>query len=70
MCDNKVSYFIPSGYDVREVFTPCGYTDVYGERAICDECASDKRKMRDIRQHEANIRADNWAARSAGYGEF
>ena len=70
MCDNSVSYFIPRGYDYREVFTPCGNTDPYGERAICAECRSNTREMRSIHRHEASVKADNEAARSAGYGEF
>lgn len=69
-CKNKVSYYVPRGYDYREVFVKCGNTDVYGGRAICDDCANDKRKMAEIERQEANIRADNEWARSAGWGEF
>jgi len=66
MCDNSVSYFIPRRYDYREVFTPCGNTNPYGGRAICAEC----RLTRFINRNEASVKADNEAARSAGYGEF
>jgi hypothetical protein len=27
MCNNKVSYYIPRGYDYREFFVKCGNTD-------------------------------------------
>ena len=42
MCDNKVSYYVPKGYDYREIFIKCGLTDPYGNRAICEDCASDR----------------------------
>jgi hypothetical protein len=69
-CNNDVSYYVPRGYDYREVKTRCGMTDIYGERAICDDCRNNKGKMADIERQERNIRADNDWARSAGWGEF
>jgi hypothetical protein len=36
MCNNKVSYYIPRGYDYREFFVKCGNTDPHGGRAVCD----------------------------------
>ena len=34
MCDNKVSYYVPRGYDYKETFVKCGNTDPQGSRAI------------------------------------
>ena len=69
-CENKVSYYIARGFSYREVLVRCGLTDPYGERAICDCCASNPRKMAEIERHESDIAADNAAAKSAGWGEF
>ena len=38
--------------------------------AICDECESDPKAMRSIRNHQANVDADNAWNASAGYGEL
>jgi hypothetical protein len=38
MCNNKVSYYIPRGYDYREFFVKCGNTDPHGGRAVCNDC--------------------------------
>jgi len=69
-CKNQVSYYVPRGFDVRETFVKCGNTDPHGERAICDDCASDPRKMATIKRQEENIAADNAWAHSAGWGDF
>jgi len=70
MCDNKVSFHIPHGYDYREVFRQCGETDPRGGRAICETCKKDPAVMRNIQQHEENIAADNDWLKSAGWGEM
>ncbi len=82
MCENKVSYYVSRGwypwngctgakpYDYREVFVPCGRTDPHGERAICQDCRDDPDVMRAIDALEENIRADNQASHSAGWGEW
>jgi hypothetical protein len=70
MCKNKVSYYIPKGYDYKEVFVKCGNTDPYGNRAICDNCANDSMEMSRINQHEKNVAADNAWLASAGWGEM
>ena len=54
MCDNQVSFYVPRGYDYREVFVKCGTTDPHGGRAICQACSE----------------ADTASARSAGWGEY
>ena len=71
-CENKVSYYLTaaSGFTTREYLVRCGLTAPYGMRAICDECLSDPRKMAEIQRHEDDIKADNQAAASAGWGEF
>jgi hypothetical protein len=68
MCDNKVSYYIPRGHDYREVFVKCGNTDPYGGRAVCDDCNA--KYGQQIAREEEAIAADNWASRSAGYGDW
>ena len=70
MCLNQETYYIPKGYDYREVQTKCGNTKYDGSRAICDECSANADKMRNINRQEANIKADNEWAASAGWGEF
>jgi len=69
-CENKVPYYVLRGYSTREIVVQCGRTNPYGERAICDKCASNPRKMAEIQRHEDNIKADNQAAKSAGWGEY
>ena len=69
-CNNKASYYVPHGYDYREVLVPCGRTDPHGGRAVCDRCASDPKTMRAVERQEAIIEADNRAAASAGFGEY
>jgi len=69
-CKNKVSYYVPHGYDYRESLVPCGNTDPHGDRAVCDKCASNPDIIREIQRQEANIEADNRAADSAGYGDY
>jgi hypothetical protein len=70
MCDNKVSYYVPKGYDYKEVFVQCGMTDPHGNRAICDTCYGDDHEMERIQQHEDNMDADNAWLNSAGWGEM
>ena len=69
-CNNPVRYYVARGYSYREMTVKCGRTDPYGDRAICDQCSSDREKMRQIRNDEANIRADNDWLRSAGWGDI
>jgi len=70
MCKNLVEYYIPSGYSYKLVRVKCGNTDPYGERAICDKCADDPHIMAGIQAQEEQIKADNDAAHSAGWGDF
>jgi len=69
-CENKVCYYIPHGYDYKEVFTKCGNTNPFGYRAVCDKCADDSGEMRRIEEIEANAAADNAWLKSAGWGEM
>lgn len=68
MCENKVSYYVARGYSHREILIKCGYTDPYGGRAVCDDCL--EKRGDEIAQEEAAIAADNWASRSAGWGDW
>jgi hypothetical protein len=63
MCDNKVSYYVPKGYDYREITVKCGLTDPYGSPATCATCASDPVVLRDIQNREENIAWDEWVLR-------
>ena len=69
-CKNNVSYYVPHGFDYREVLVKCGRTDLDGERAICDRCRNDAATMAVIERQERNIAADNQWAHSAGYGDY
>jgi hypothetical protein len=70
MCENKVSFYVPCGYDYKEVESKCGNTDPDGSRTICDDCANDPRGMAEIERQERNAEADNAWLRSAGWGEM
>ena len=48
MCENTVNYYVPKGYDYKEIFGVCGQTGYDGERLICHDCANDPRKMAEI----------------------
>ena len=65
ICKNKVSYWVPRGYDYRETLVDCGGTDPHGGRAICDKCASNPAKMAEIRRREEDIEADNYPTYNA-----
>ena len=69
-CDNRVNFFVPRGYDYREVAVRCGTTDPHGGRAICDTCqgSASKRKARERQDDDAA--ADNAWSKSAGWGEI
>ena len=71
-CKNEVSFMVEIGNTMRfrEILLRCGETDPYGESCICDDCSNDPKIMESIRNHQANVEADNAWARSAGWGEF
>ena len=70
MCEMTVTYYVPKGYDYKEVFGSCGQTGYHGDALICNDCANDPWKLREIERRERDIAADNAWARSAGWGEF
>jgi hypothetical protein len=57
MCENTVAYYVPKGYDYKEVFGKCGNTGYDGERLVCYDCSNDPRKMAEIERQERNIAA-------------
>ena len=69
-CENKVSNYVPQGYDNKEVFVKCGNTNWFGNRAICDKCGSNPVILKSIVQHETIVAADNAWLKSAGWGEM
>ena len=69
-CTNKVSQYIPSGYDYREVEFDCGTTGIHGERLLCDECKSNKNLQAQLKRQDEDFEADNEWLRSAGWGEM
>ena len=66
MCTKKISYFVPKGYDYREVFVKCGNTNPFGGQALCNKCIDDPA----IKQQQENADADNAWLKSAGWGEM
>jgi hypothetical protein len=66
MCEVKVSYYIPHGFDYKEVSVKCGNTDPYGGQALCDKHINNP----DIKEHQESVDADNAWLRSAGWGEM
>ncbi len=69
-CENKVTFYVPRGYDYRATEVRCGNTDPWGDRTICESCASNKSKMAEIKIQDDNTAADNAWLRSAGWGEM
>jgi|TARA_R100001463_G_scaffold91842_4_gene146571 hypothetical protein len=69
-CENKVEYHIESGLDYKQVLTKCGYTNPYGKIAICNECLNNRDKLKSIRNHEENVKADNDWLKSCNWGEM
>jgi hypothetical protein len=70
MCTNLVSYYVPRGFDYREVKIPCGRTDVYGDIAICEQCAADPRAAAESDRRRRLSAEINAEARASGLGEF
>ena len=64
MCDNKVSEWVPKGYDYKEYVSTCSSTGSRGQLLLCDKCEN----QREAR--EENSEADNAWLRSAGWGEI
>ena len=69
-CENKVTFYVPHGYDYRATEVRCGNTDPWGDRTICDSCRSNKSKMAEIKIQDDNTEADNAWLRNAGWGEM
>ena len=44
MCKNKVSQYVPRGYDYKEILSRCGSTGINGEQLICEECEEKMKK--------------------------
>jgi hypothetical protein len=42
MCSNKVTYYIPKGYDYKPFDVKCGNTDPHGELALCPVCEHER----------------------------
>ena len=73
MCDNEASYYVPRGYDYKEIKTTCGstaYQNGHVTTVFCDKCLNDPQVQA---EHEARLEAadeDNAWLRSAGWGEM
>jgi len=63
-CTNKVSQYVPSRCDYREVKSDCGSTGIHGQLLLCDDCEHTRERR------EANSKADNTWLKSAGWGEI
>ncbi len=44
-CPNKVSQFVPKGYGYKEIWLPCGSTDIHGGQLICESCETRMKKQ-------------------------
>ena len=66
MCEERISYWIPEGYDYKEVKVQCGRTNPYGGVALCNPCAKDPH----VQAHLAAAEDDNRIARALGLGEY
>ena len=63
-CTNKVTQYVPSGYDYRPVESDCGTTGIRGQLLLCDDCEYKRERI------ESNSEADNTWLRSANWGEM
>ena len=70
MCENTVTYYVPKGYDYKEVVGTCGRTGYDGNRLLCHECRNDPAIMQALEIHDENAAADNALLKSAGWGEM
>ena len=70
MCENTVTYYVPKGYDYKEVVGTCGQTGYDGNRLLCHGCLNDPAIMRALEIHDENAAADNAWLKSAGWGEM
>lgn len=70
MCDNEISYPVRAGYSYREIPVKCGNVDMYGNRALCDQCENDAVASAEHERLLANSSADNVWLGSARYGEM
>ena len=70
MCDNKVDQYVPKGWSYVNRPIKCGYTLIDGSRAICDECANDRVKMRNIENQERLVAEDNATSHATGWGDW
>jgi hypothetical protein len=73
MCNKEASYYVPRGYDYKEIKTTCGstaYQNGYVTTVFCDDCLDDHQVQA---EHETRLEAadeDNAWLRSAGWGEI
>jgi len=63
-CTNKVTQYVPSGYDYRPVESDCGSTGIRGQLLLCDNCEHTRRKR------ENQYKDDQAWLTSAGWGEM
>lgn len=73
MCDKEAFYYVPRGYDYKEIQTTCGSTTYQRGHVVtvfCADCENDEQVQA---EHEARLEdsdADNAWLRSAGWGEI
>lgn len=48
MCNEKITFYVPKGYDYSPYDVKCGNTDPYGDLALCPSCEN-QREAREAR---------------------
>ena len=73
MCDKEAFYYVPRGWDYKEIKTRCGSTTYQNGHVVTVFCADCENDSQVQAEHEARLEdsdADNAWLRSAGWGEI
>lgn len=73
MCDKEAFYYVPRGFDYKEIQTTCGSTTYQHGHVVTVFCADCENNEQVQAEHAARLEdsdADNAWLRSAGWGEI
>ena len=73
MCDKEAFYYVPRGFDYKEIQTTCGsttYQHGHNVTVFCADCENDEQVQAEHAARLEDSDADNAWLRSAGWGEI
>ncbi len=73
MCDKEAFYYVPRGFDYKEIQTTCGSTTYQHGHVVtvfCADCENDEQVQAEHAARLEDSDADNAWLRSAGWGEI